>query len=76
MWSEKVRHALNAMEGDSEKTKISYFYHWIDSKGMAKIELWKNRKVLISQEDYEKLEENEKRRQVLFRKDRKLLHTV
>ena len=27
---------------------------------MAKIESWKNKKVLISQEDYEKLEENEK----------------
>ena len=25
MWSEKARHALDAMEGDSEKTKISYF---------------------------------------------------
>ena len=60
MWSEKARHALDAMEGDSEKTKISYFHHWIDSKGMAKIESWKNKKVLISQEDYEKLEENEK----------------
>ena len=60
MWSEKARHALDAMEGDSEKTKISYFHHWIDSKGMAIIESWKNKKVLISQEDYEKLEENEK----------------
>ena len=27
---------------------------------MAKIELWKNKKILISQEDYEKLEENKK----------------
>ena len=60
MWSEKARHTLDAMEGDSEKTKISYFHHWIDSKGMAKIESWKNKKVLISQEDYEKLEKNEK----------------
>ena len=60
MWSEKARHTLDAMEGDSEKTKISYFHHWIDSKGMAKIESWKNKKVLICQEDYEKLEENEK----------------
>ena len=60
MWSEKTRHALDAMEGHSEKTKISYFHHWIDSKGMVKIESWKNKKVLISQEDYEKLEENEK----------------
>ena len=27
MWSEKARHTLDAMEGDSEKTKISYFHH-------------------------------------------------
>ena len=27
MWSEKARHALDAMEGDSEKTKIPYFHH-------------------------------------------------
>ena len=38
MWSEKARHTLDAMEGDSEKTKISYFHHWIDGKGMGKIE--------------------------------------
>ena len=60
IWSEKARHALDAMEGDSEKTKISYFHHWIDSEGMGKTESWKNKKILISQEDYEKLKENEK----------------
>ena len=38
MWSEKARHALDAMEGDSEKSKISYFHHWIDGKGTGKIE--------------------------------------
>ena len=27
LWSEKAKHALEVMEGDSEKTKISYFYH-------------------------------------------------
>ena len=27
---------------------------------MGKIESWKNKKILISQEDYDKLEENEK----------------
>ena len=48
------------MKGDSEKIKISYFHHWIDSKGMAKIESWKNSKTLISQEDYEKHGENER----------------
>ena len=52
MWSEKARHALDAMEGDSENTKISYFHHWVDSEGMTKIESWKNSKTL--QEDYEK----------------------
>ena len=60
MWSEKARHALDAMEGDSEKTKISYFHHWMDGEGMGKIKSWKNKKILISQEDYDKLEENEK----------------
>ena len=60
LWSEKARHALEAMKGDSEKTKISYFHHWIDSEEMAKIESWKNSKTLISQEDYEKLDENQK----------------
>ena len=51
MWSQKARHALAAMEGDSEKTKISYFHHWVDTEGMTQIELWKNNKTLISQED-------------------------
>ena len=35
LWSEKARLALDAMEGDSHKTKISYFPHWINGKGMA-----------------------------------------
>ena len=60
MWSEKARNALDAMKGDSEKTKISYFHHWVDSEGMAQIKSWKNIKTLISQEDYEKLEEDQK----------------
>ena len=60
MWSEKARHVLDAMEGDSEKSKVSYFHHWIDGEGMGKIESWKNKKILISQEDYDKLEEDEK----------------
>ena len=60
MWSEKARHALDAMEGDSEKTKISYFHHWIDGKGMGKTESCRNKKILISQEGYDKLEEDEK----------------
>ena len=60
MWSEKARHALDAMEGVSEKTKISYFHHWIYGEGMGKSESWRNKKILISQEDYDKLEEDEK----------------
>ena len=48
------------MEGDSVKAKISYFHHWIDSPGMSHIESWKNNKRLISQEDYEKLDETQK----------------
>ena len=59
MWSEKARHALDAMEGDSEKTKISYFHHWIDGEGMGKIESWKNKKILISQEEYNRLEDKD-----------------
>ena len=39
LWSEKARHALETMEGDSEKTKLSHFHHWIDDEGMAKMVL-------------------------------------
>ena len=42
------------------QTKISYFHHWVDSEGMAQIESWKNSKTLISQEDYDKLDETQK----------------
>ena len=59
MWSEKARHTLDATEGDSEKTKISYFHHWIDGERMGKIESWKNKKVLISQEEYDRLDDKE-----------------
>ena len=38
LWSEKARLTLDAMEGDSEKTKISYFHHWINGEGMRHIE--------------------------------------
>ena len=60
MWSEKARHALGAMEGDSEKTKISYFYHWVDSEGMAQVKSWKNNKTLLKQEDYDQLDETQR----------------
>ena len=60
LWSEKARHALDAMEGDSEKVKISYFHHLIDSDGMAQIEFWKNNGTPLKQEDYDKLEGTQK----------------
>ena len=55
LWSHKAKLALEAMEGDSEKTKISYLHHWLNGEGISKIEGWKNSKVLISQSDYDKL---------------------
>ena len=60
LWSEKARLALDAMEGDSEKIKISYFHHWINGEGMGHIESWKNNKTLICQSAYNALEEEEK----------------
>ena len=57
LWSHKTRLALEAMEGDTEKTKISYLYHWLNGEGISKIEGWKNSKILISQEGYDKLED-------------------
>ena len=35
LWSHKARLALDAMEGDSENTKISYFHHWINGEGIS-----------------------------------------
>ena len=55
LWSHKARLTLDAMEGDSENTKISYLHHWINGEGIAKIEGWKNNKILISQSDYDAL---------------------
>ena len=48
------------MEGDSEKTKISYFHHWINGEGMRQIESWKNSKTLISQSAYDELESKDR----------------
>ena len=59
LWSEKARLALDVMEGDSEKTKISYFHHWINGEGMGHIESWKNSKTLISQSANDELESTE-----------------
>ena len=60
IWSEKARLTLDAMEGDSEKTKISYFHHWINGEGMRQIESWKNSKTLISQSAYDELESKDR----------------
>ena len=59
LWSEKARLALDAMEGDSEKIKLSYFHHWINGEGMGHIESCKNSKTLISQSAYDELENKE-----------------
>ena len=56
LWSHKAKLALEAMEGDTEKTKISYLHHWLNGEGISKIEGWKNSKILISQSEYDKLE--------------------
>ena len=60
IWSEKARLALDAMEGDSEKTRISYFHHWINGEGMRQIESWKNSKTFISQSAYDELESKDR----------------
>ena len=57
--SEKARLALDATEGDSEKTKISYFHHWINAEGMGHIESWKNSKTFITQSACDELESTE-----------------
>ena len=54
-----VRLSLDAMDGDSEKTKISYFHHCINGEGMRHIESWKNSNTLISQSAYDELESKE-----------------
>ena len=61
LWSHKARLALDAMEGDNEKTKISYLHHWLDGKGISKIKGWRNSKTLISQEEYDALEERDRK---------------
>ena len=57
LWSHKARLALDAMEGDTENTKISYLHHWLNGDGISKIKGWKNSKILLSQEDYDALED-------------------
>ena len=60
LWSHKARLTLDAMEGDTEKTKISYLHHLLNGEGIAKIEGWRNSKILPSQADYDALEEIDK----------------
>ena len=61
LWSHKARLALDAMEGDNEKTKISYLHHWLDGKGISKTKGWRNSKTLISQAEYDALEERDRK---------------
>ena len=61
LWSHKARLALDAMEGDTENTKISYLHHWLNGNGISKIKGWINSKILISQAEYDALEERERK---------------
>ena len=74
-WSMKAKLALDAMEGDNEKTKISYLHHWLDGKGINKIKGWMNSKILISWKEFDALEERERKGKYTseFRKGRELL---
>ena len=60
LWSHNARLTLDAMEGDSVKTKISYFHHWINGEGIRQIEAWKNNKILINQSEYDALESKDR----------------
>ena len=60
LWSHKARLTLDAMEGDTENTKISYLHHWLNGNGISKIKGWIN-KILISQEEYDALEERDRK---------------
>ena len=61
LWSHKARLALDAMEGDTENTKVSCLHHWLNGNGISKIKGWKNSKILISQEEYDALEERDRK---------------
>ena len=61
LWYHKARLALNAMEGHSDTAKISYIHHWLDGKGISNIQGWRNSKILISQEEYDALEERDRK---------------
>ena len=59
IYAQPEKQAKELCKGDSEKTKISYFHHWINGEGMGHIESWKNSKTLISQSAYDELENTE-----------------
>ena len=61
LWSHKARLALDAMEEDTENTKISYLHHWLNGNGTSKIKGWMNSKILISQAEYDALEERDRK---------------
>ena len=61
LWSHKARLALDTMEGDNEKTRISYLHHWLDGKVISKIKGWRNSKALITQAEYDALEERDRK---------------
>ena len=61
LWSHKARLALDAMEGDSDTAKISYLHHWLDGKGISNIKGWINSKIIITQEEYDALEERDRK---------------
>ena len=61
LWLHKARLALDAMKGDTENTKISYLHHWLNGNGISKIKGWKNSKILISQAEYDALEEKDRK---------------
>ena len=49
------------MEVHSDTAKISYIHHWLDGKGISNIQGWRNSKILISQEEYNALEERDRK---------------
>ena len=59
LWSHKARLALDATR-ETMRRKISYLHHWLDGKGIDKIKGWMNSKILITQAEYDALEEREK----------------
>ena len=61
LWSHKARLGLDAMERDTENTKISYLHHWLNGNGISKIKGWVNSKILIRQEEYDALEERDRK---------------